>query len=209
MLLPWKRCSGDFSCSLANGSYDPMSLHRNLRKTLIKNLELLHAHQSELASHDCIRYVEQSVAHLTNNLAQLRKDSENNQTRNNIVEVMKFLFNDNDELDIATDNLFRPSTAMFPTTCHYMVARVLIRYAHGYTDPLQRENGIDVSFKRNKNIPFMGDFPLARREAPTAGRRPAGEGANIDRRLVAYTRDAMRIKSRIEFIYLSLISTAV
>ena len=44
--------------------------------------------------------------------------------------------------------------------------------------------------------------PLARREAPTAGRRPAGEGANIDRRLVPYTRDAMRIKSRIEFIYL-------
>ena len=44
--------------------------------------------------------------------------------------------------------------------------------------------------------------PLARREAPTAGRRPAGEGANIDRRLVPYTRDAMRTKSRIEFIYL-------
>ena len=45
-------------------------------------------------------------------------------------------------------------------------------------------------------------YPLARCEAPTAGRGPAGEGANIDRRLVPYTRDAMRIKSRIEFIYL-------
>ena len=44
--------------------------------------------------------------------------------------------------------------------------------------------------------------PLARRDAPTAGRRPAGEGANIERRLVPYTRDAMRTKSRIEFIYL-------
>ena len=44
--------------------------------------------------------------------------------------------------------------------------------------------------------------PLARGEAPTADRRPAGEGANIDRRLVPYTRDAMRTKSRIEFIYL-------
>ena len=33
-------------------------------------------------------------------------------------------------------------------------------------------------------------YPLARREAPTAGRRPAGEGANIDRRLVPNTRDA-------------------
>ena len=30
------------------------------------------------------------------------------------------------------------------------------------------------------------------------GRRPAGEGANLDRRLVPYTRDARRIKSRIE-----------
>ena len=45
-------------------------------------------------------------------------------------------------------------------------------------------------------------YPLARRKAPTAGRRPVGEGANIDRRLVPYTRDAMRTKSRIEFIYL-------
>ena len=45
-------------------------------------------------------------------------------------------------------------------------------------------------------------YPLARREAPTAGQRPAGKGGNIDRRLVPYTRDAMRIKCRIEFIYL-------
>ena len=45
-------------------------------------------------------------------------------------------------------------------------------------------------------------YPLARREAPTAGLQPAGEGANIDQRLVPYTRDAMRTKSRIEFIYL-------
>ena len=32
------------------------------------------------------------------------------------------------------------------------------------------------------------------------GRRSAGEGTNLDRRLVPYTRDARRIKSRIEFI---------
>ena len=49
---------------------------------------------------------------------------------------------------------------------------------------------------------YMYDNPLARREAPTAGQRPAGEGSNIDRRLVPYTRYAMRTKSRIEFIYL-------
>ena len=42
--------------------------------------------------------------------------------------------------------------------------------------------------------------------------RPAGEGANIDRRLVPYTRDARRTKSCIEFIYLYIYkyaSTAV
>ena len=49
---------------------------------------------------------------------------------------------------------------------------------------------------------YLYIYPLARREAPTAGRRPADECANIDRRLVPYTRDAMRTKSRIEFIYL-------
>ena len=43
---------------------------------------------------------------------------------------------------------------------------------------------------------------LSPRSAQSADRRPAGEGANIDRRLVPYTRDAMRTKSHIEFIYL-------
>ena len=44
--------------------------------------------------------------------------------------------------------------------------------------------------------------PLARRKAPAEGRRPEGEGANIDRRLVPYHGKCRRIQSRIEFIYL-------
>ena len=36
--------------------------------------------------------------------------------------------------------------------------------------------------------------------SPEFGRWHAGEGTNLDRRLVPYTRDARRIKSRIEFI---------
>ena len=40
-------------------------------------------------------------------------------------------------------------------------------------------------------------LPLARRR-----RRPEGEGANIDRRLVPYHAQCMRIQSHIEFIYL-------
>ena len=53
---------------------------------------------------------------------------------------MKFLFKDNDELDTAMDNLFRLSGVIFATACHYMVARILIRYAR-----YMRENGIDAS----------------------------------------------------------------
>ena len=44
--------------------------------------------------------------------------------------------------------------------------------------------------------------PLARRDAPAEDRRPEGEGANIDRRLVPYHGKCRRIQSRIEFIYL-------
>ena len=44
-------------------------------------------------------------------------------------------------------------------------------------------------------------YPLARRESPAEGRRPEGEGANIDRRLVPYHAKSMRIQSRSEFIY--------
>ena len=53
-------------------------------------------------------------------------------------------------------------------------------------------------------------YPLARRKAPAEGRRPEGEGANIDRRLVPYHGKCRRIQSRIEFIYLYIYgSTAV
>ena len=45
-------------------------------------------------------------------------------------------------------------------------------------------------------------YPLARRKAPAEARRPEGEGANIDRRLVPYHGKCRRIQSRIEFIYL-------
>ena len=37
---------------------------------------------------------------------------------------------------------------------------------------------------------YRNSNSLAWREAPAAGRMPAGEGANLDRRLVPYTRDA-------------------
>ena len=100
-------------------------------ETLIKNLELLHADQSELVSHDSISSLQQSLADLTNNLAPLHKESENNPTRNNIVQVMKFLFNDNNELDSVRDNLFRLGGAMFATSCHYIVAHTLIRNPQG------------------------------------------------------------------------------
>ena len=43
-------------------------------------------------------------------------------------------------------------------------------------------------------------YPLARREAPVDGRRPDGEGANIDQRLVTYDAKCKRIQSHIEFI---------
>ena len=60
---------------------------------------------------------------------------------------------------------------------------------------------LEIRVRNNPSL-ICRIYPLARREAPTAGLRPAGEGANIDRRLVPYTRDARRTKSRIEFIYL-------
>ena len=59
--------------------------------------------------------------------------------------------------------------------------------------------------KINDNVlAIVNNYPLARREAPAEGRRPEGEGANIDRRLVPYHGKSMRIQSRIEFIYIYL-----
>ena len=72
---------------------------------------------------------------------------------------------------------------------------------------LQRKIGI-FSFNIHplmltlSNLMQQLDCPLAWREAPAEGRRPKGEGANIDWRLVPYHAKCMRIQSRIEFIYI-------
>ena len=47
---------------------------------------------------------------------------------------------------------------MFASACHYIVACTLVRDPQVYADAVQCKNGIDASFKRNKNIPSMLDF---------------------------------------------------
>ena len=57
-----------------------------------------------------------------------------------------------------------------------------------------------VLYRTYNLSPSARACPLAGREAPAEGRRPEGEGANIDRRLVPYHGKSRRIQSRIEFI---------
>ena len=57
-------------------------------------------------------------------------------------------------------------------------------------------------FRDNLRIETPCHSCFSPRSVWSAGRRPVGKGANIDWRLVPYTRDAIRTKSRIEFIYL-------
>ena len=58
-----------------------------------------------------------------------------------------------------------------------------------------------ASISTNKEERIVGNNPPAQSEALAEGRRPEGEGANLDRRLVPYHRKCKRIQSRIEFIY--------
>ena len=71
------------------------NLNQNLNaqefaEILLENLQLLNADKPELMSHNCISSPQQCLGDLTNNLAPLCKDSGNNPTTNNIVQVMKF-----------------------------------------------------------------------------------------------------------------------
>ena len=81
----------------------------------------------------------------------------------------------------------------------------VVKYNVSSVGPEKNEGPSLISLKRFTLETFRivhQPCPLARREAPAEDRRPDGQGANLDRRLVPYHGKCKRIQSRIEFIYL-------
>ena len=75
-----------------------------------------------------------------------------------MVEVLKYLYQENDKFDALIDRMFKLRGAMFVKVCQYLFARTIIRYPKSYASSVQAEDNSHVVFQERKDIPSMRDF---------------------------------------------------
>ncbi|CAB4005319.1 Hypothetical predicted protein, partial [Paramuricea clavata] len=69
---------------------------------------------------------------ITRHLNHLHKDSQREPSKEDVVESLKFLYQENDDLDGLFDEMFQVGGALFVTAVQHIVARTLIRFPEEY-----------------------------------------------------------------------------
>ena len=75
------------------------------------------------------------------------------------MDVLKFLFQGHEDLDIIMDKMFHVDSAMFATAVQLIVARTLVQDPEQSAQLVEAlETSSDAVFKKNADIESMRDF---------------------------------------------------
>ena len=89
-------------------------------ETILTNLELIKQEQSGLFCSEFIQYLEQSIRPINEHLQKLDRQHRNEVSCNDMVEVLKHLYQENDEFDALIDRMFKLGGAVsdsVPVSC--------------------------------------------------------------------------------------------
>jgi len=148
-----------------------------LSETVVKNLEILaKKHQNFLAPETVDKLVSE-FRPLRKSLKVLHKDSVTAATEEDVIETLKLLFQENDDLDAILEQMFHVGGALFVTATQVIVAKTLIQDPESYAELVEAEDtGSDSVFKQNGDIESMRNFIVSsvlgkRRKKPAKGSR--------------------------------------
>ena len=129
-----------------------------LSETVIKNLEILaKKHQNFLAPETLDKLVTE-IRPLRKSLKILHKDSVTAATEEDVIETLKLLFQENDDLDGILEQMFHAGGALFVTATQVIVAKT-IQDPESYAELVEAEDtGSDSVFKQNGDIESMRNF---------------------------------------------------
>ena len=125
--------------------------------TILKNTELMKTDEQNVLNPDFVSNLEKQLKPLTKNITNLNREHEGEATEKSVVETLKFLYKENDELDNIVDSMFHEG-ALFVTAIQYIVARTLIRNPEEYAQRVESEDGCDATFQRQRDIVSMKDY---------------------------------------------------
>ena len=126
--------------------------------TILKNTELMKTDEQNVLNADFVSNLETQLKPLKKNITNLNREHEGEATEKNVVETLKFLYKENDELDNMVDSMFHVGGALFVTAIQYIVARTLIRNPEEYAQRVESEDGSDATFQRQRDIVSMKDY---------------------------------------------------
>ena len=99
------------------------------------------------------------MSELNKLLKKLHKDVVTSASEKDVVDVLKFLFQDHEDLDNIVNEMFHVGGAMFATAVQLIVARTLVQDPERYAELVEAsETGSDAVFKKNADIESMRDF---------------------------------------------------
>lgn len=129
-----------------------------LSETISKNTAVVVNDETGTLSDNCKKFWSDNMNPLIQCLSSMQRDSESCTDPTDVVNVLKFLFKPNDNLDEAMDTFFHIGGAMFVSACQYIIARTLVRQPEAYAELVQAENGGDKQFQSEKDIASMTNF---------------------------------------------------
>lgn len=129
-----------------------------LSDTVLKNTNVIKSHSQTILTDEFAKLFQNYLKPINKHLANLHKDSEQRVTEADVVETLKFLYQENDELDTIVEHMFHVGGALFSTATQYIIARTLVRSPEDYAEIVEAEDGSDAAFQRDKDIVSMRDF---------------------------------------------------
>lgn len=130
-----------------------------MSETLSKNIEIIADKDQKVVNADAVKKLVSGTKSLRKSLRVLHKDHVGSANEKDVVETLKNLFQEDEELDSLLEQMFQISGAMFVTATHLIVAKTLIQNPEEYADLVEAEDtGSDSVFKQNGDIESMRDF---------------------------------------------------
>lgn len=133
-----------------------------LSDTVLKNLDILTNKDQTVVDCETVKKLVNEIKPVRKHLETLHKDGIGHPAEKDVVQTLKFLFAEKDEMDSLVDEMFHVGGALFATAAQLIVARTLVRNPENYADLVEAdETGSDRKFKNSKDIQSMRDFIVA------------------------------------------------
>lgn len=166
-----------------------------LSETLAKNVDIIAQKDQQLVTSDAVNKLVSGTKSLRKSLHVLHRDRVSSAKQKDVIDVLKHLFQEDEDLDGLLEEMFHIGGAMFLTATHLIVAKALIQNPDEYAERVQADDtGSDSVFKENGDIESMRDFILSSVFGRKKKKRMSGSRKDLLKQFDSPTKGASKVR---------------